>query len=49
MEKAKTLLRYSSDLKKDLEKLAQIDDRSLNNYIVKVLDEHVKANEKYLK
>lgn len=44
MEKAKTLLRYSPDLKEKLEKLADDDNRSLNNYIVKVLEQHVKEN-----
>lgn len=40
-EKAQTMLRMLPSLKKDLEKLAKEDRRSLNNYICNILEEHV--------
>jgi predicted HicB family RNase H-like nuclease len=36
------LLRLSQELKDELKKLADADNRSLNNYLTTVLEDHVK-------
>ena len=41
-----TSIRISADLKKKLEKLAAEDSRSLNNYLVLILQKWVKENYK---
>lgn len=38
---ATIVVRLESDLKADLERLAQSDERSLNGYVVRVLRQHV--------
>lgn len=35
-------IRLTKDMKDKLEKLAEADGRSLSNYIIKVLSEHIK-------
>jgi uncharacterized protein (DUF1778 family) len=35
-------IRLTKDMKDKLEKLAEADNRSLSNYIIKVLSEHIK-------
>ncbi|WJV20686.1 hypothetical protein QU593_09750 [Rossellomorea marisflavi] len=45
-EKTQTLIRLDSDLKKSIEELAKKDDRSFNNYVVKILQDHVQNQTK---
>jgi hypothetical protein len=44
-EYTKHLLRLSTDLKNELNRLAEEDNRNLTNYIVTILEEHVKHKE----
>ena len=41
-ENVRTQLTINKELKKEIEKLALKDNRSFNNYIVTVLENHVK-------
>lgn len=38
-------LRMPEDIHTEIKKLADQDDRSLNNYIVKVLENHIKSTQ----
>jgi len=41
-DNTRTQLTINKDLKKQLEKLAEKDNRSFNNYIITVLENHLK-------
>ena len=43
--KTRTNITIEKDLKEKIEKLAKEDDRSFNNYLIKVLKEHVASKE----
>ena len=45
-DNTRTQLTINKDLKKQIEKLALKDNRSFNNYIITLLEEHVKPTEK---
>ena len=44
-DKTRTIISLEKDLKSKLETLAQQEDRSFNNYVVKILKDHVQALE----
>ena len=44
-DKTRTIISLEKDLKAKLETLAQQEDRSFNNYVVKILKDHVPALE----
>lgn len=44
-DKTRTILSLEKDLKAKLETLAQREDRSFNNYVVKILKDHVQTLE----
>ena len=45
-DNARTQLTINKELKKEIEKLALKDNRSFNNYIITVLETHLKSTEK---
>lgn len=44
-DKTRTIISLEKDLKAKLEALAQQEDRSFNNYVVKILKDHVQTLE----
>ena len=44
-DKTRTIISLEKDLKAKLETLAQREDRSFNNYVVKILKDHVQTLE----
>ena len=44
-DKTRTIISLEKDLKAKLETLAQREDRSFNNYVVKILKDHVRTLE----
>lgn len=44
-DKTRTIISLEKDLKTKLETLAQQEDRSFNNYVVKILKDHVQTLE----
>lgn len=44
-DKTRTIISLEKDLKAKLENLAQQEDRSFNNYVVKILKDHIQSIE----
>lgn len=44
-DKTRTIISLEKDLKAKLESLAKQEDRSFNNYVVKILKDHVQSLE----
>lgn len=44
-DKTRTIISLEKDLKAKLETLAQQEDRSFNNYVVKIIKDHVQTLE----
>lgn len=44
-DKTRTIISLEKDLKSKLESLAKKEDRSFNNYVIKVLKDHVQSLE----
>ena len=44
-DKTRTIISLEKDLKAKLESLAKQEDRSFNNYVIKVLKDHVQSLE----
>lgn len=44
-DKTRTIISLEKDLKAKLETLAQQEDRSFNNYVVKILKDHIQTLE----
>lgn len=45
-DKTRTIISLEKDLKTKLESLANREDRSFNNYVVKILKDHVQSTER---
>ena len=45
-DNTRTNITINKELKKEIEKLASKDNRSFNNYIITVLEDHLKSTEK---